>query len=441
MSRRRRGIAAIAVDVCIVMCAVAAALALVVAGAAAADEPHSTNGGAPAGAGTTASVPSRFSVRRDAANWWSLASPEGKPFFSLGVCMLNQGTAQEKYDAAKPSYTAWRHYKSPGDWADASLRRLKSWNFTTVGGWGDYKTLATSREHTLYLTPEIDLGASVGFPWLDMWDEKLLARMDQLATERIDSLRDDPRVIGYFSDNELGWWNVTMWNMTLTQPSTSGQRQRLVKLVRDHYHDDWQALTADFEPSGAGSWEELERGEALAHRAGGGGVPVMRKFLALVADRYYQLMREVIRKHDPDALYLGDRYQSFYYPEVARASAPYVDVASTNMNSNWNDGGFLRCYLKTLHDLTGKPVLVTEFYMSATENRSGDKNATSGFPVVPTQAERAAGREIRWWRSRRSLTWWAPTGFNTMTSRRTGATTARTTISGSWTLTISRTRS
>ena len=100
-------------------------------------------------------------------------------------------------------------------------------------------------------------------------------------------------------------------------------------------------------------------------------------------------MRDTIRKFDPDALYLGDRYQSFYYPEVVAASRPYVDVVSTNLNASWNDGTFIRSYLDTLHALTGKPVLVSEFYMAAKENRSGNKNAVGGFPIVSTQQQRA----------------------------------------------------
>jgi hypothetical protein len=34
-------------------------------------------------------------------------------------------------------------------------------------------------------------------------------------------------VIGYYSDNEIGWWNAILWKMTLEQPATSGQRQQL----------------------------------------------------------------------------------------------------------------------------------------------------------------------------------------------------------------------
>jgi len=76
---------------------------------------------------------------------------------------------------------------------------------------------------------------------------------------------------------------------------------------------------------------------------------------------------------------------------VVRASARYVDAVSSNLNASWSDGTFARFYVDNLHRLTGKPVLIGEFYMCAQDNRSGNKNDHGVFPVVATQKERAAG--------------------------------------------------
>jgi hypothetical protein len=165
-------------------------------------------------------------------------------------------------------------------------------------------------------------------------------------------------------------------------------------LLKETYHGDWAELLKDFQPTaGVAGWSDLERGGSLWHRPGSNGIHTMRRFLGMMADRYYSVMREVIRRHDPRALYLGDRYQSFYYPEVAQAASKYVDVVSTNLSAHWNDGSLLRGYLDSLAALTGKPILVSEFYMSAKKNRSGNKNSSPGFPVVATQAERARAAE------------------------------------------------
>jgi hypothetical protein len=96
-------------------------------------------------------------------------------------------------------------------------------------------------------------------------------------------------------------------------------------------------------------------------------------------------------------LILGDRYPSFYYPEVVRACVPYVDAVSCNLNPTWNDGSFPRFHLETLHALSAKPLIIGEFYMSARENRSGNKNTHGAYPVVSTQKERADGYRNTVW--------------------------------------------
>jgi hypothetical protein len=320
---------------------------------------------------------------------WTFVDPQGQPFFSVGVCVVTRGAERGAFDPENPGYAAWQYYTDSLAWADATQRRLKSWRFTTLGAWSDHPQLLRSKEMSLWLTPVLHVGSSAGAPWWDMWDPKIVRRMEEIARAQILAVRDDLRLMGYYTDNEMGWWNSTLWKMTLEQPPSSGQRQRLVRLLLETYHNDWPRLLRDFEPASASNWRELERGGMLWLKPGGDGIKVMRRFLGILAERYYQLTHDIIRKFDPRALILGDRYQSFYYPEVAKAAAPWVDAISSNLNANWNDGTYLRCHLDTLYALTGKPILVSEVYLSAKENRSGNRNDQGVFPVVVTQAERA----------------------------------------------------
>ncbi|MBI4662218.1 MAG: hypothetical protein HY735_25650 [Verrucomicrobia bacterium] len=332
----------------------------------------------------------RFSIRRqDAVDW--LVKPDGTGFFSLGACCVAMGATRKEFDPDNPGYAAWQQYPDSSQWAEATLRRLKSWGFTTIGGWSDFDILKQRPDPEVVFTPVLHIGSTAGAPWWDMWDAKVVGRMEDVAREQILALRDDPRLLGYYSDNEMGWWNATLFKMTLEQAPISGQRRRLIALLRQTYRNRWPELLKDFEPEGADNWEALERTGMLYLRPGGKGIRVMHQFLGLLAERYYSLVREIIRKYDQRALILGDRYQSFYYPDVARASAPYVDAISSNLNANWSDGSFVRFYLDTLHALTGKPVIIGEFYMAAAENRSGNKNNHGIFPVADTQKERAAG--------------------------------------------------
>jgi hypothetical protein len=278
-------------------------------------------------------------------------------------------------------------------WAEATRTRLKSWGFTTIGGWSDYQDLrqcsATSSD--LALTPVLHIGSTAGAPWWDMWDSKITDRMDQIARGQILAIRDEPRLLGYYSDNEMGWWNDSLFKMTLEQAPTSGQRRKLLAFLRETYRNDWSNLLTDFEPRGAEDWRSLDERGLLFPRPGSGGVRVMRQFLGLMAERYYSLVHDIIRKYDRRALILGDRYQSFFYPEVARAARPFVDAISSNLNAPWNDGTFPHFYLETLHSLSGKPLFISEFYMSARQNRSGNQNNRGVFPVVDTQKQRVVG--------------------------------------------------
>ena len=332
-----------------------------------------------------------FTIRQEGQTSW-LVKPSGERFFSLGVCCVTQGASRQEFDNSNPGYEAWRHYASSNAWAAATLKRLKSWGFTTVGGWSDFQVLRECGRQEVAFAPVLHIGSTAGAPWWDMWDLKLTQRMEAVAREQILALRDDPRVIGYYSDNEMGWWNGILFKMTMDQAPTSGQRQRLIQLLRETYQNDWARLLKDFEPApGVENWDTLSRHGMLFLRAGGQGLRVERRFLELLAERYYSLVHDIIRKYDPRALILGDRYQSFYYPEVARACTRYVDAVSSNLNASWSDGSFARFYLETLHQLARKPILIGEFYMAAQANRSGNKNTRGIYPVVATQKERAAG--------------------------------------------------
>ena len=172
-----------------------------------------------------------FSIQERNGNSW-LAKPNGEKFFSLGVCVVNEGASPERLSKTNPGYAAFQHYQNSNLWAEAALKRLKAWKFTTVGGWSDYAALRQCRDVDVAFIPVLAMGMMAGAPWKDMWDTNVIARMHQIARDQILAIRDDPRLLGYYSDNEMGWWNATLFRMTLEQPPTSGQRQRLLQIQR-----------------------------------------------------------------------------------------------------------------------------------------------------------------------------------------------------------------
>jgi hypothetical protein len=324
-----------------------------------------------------------YRVEQRQGIWWFVA-PDGKPFYSLGVNAVDMGAPRESYDPKHPQYAAFLYYPSPEAWAQTTLRRLRSWNFNTLGGWSDPMAPRNAMPYTVVL----HLGGIARLPWSDLFGEDVKRAFDEVARQKVAPLANDKNLLGYFSDNELGWWDDSLFEYYLKQPRANATRVVLMKLLREHYGSDVLRLRQDFETD-AKSFNELDGHAALTLKPGGQGAAVVDKFMFLVAERYYKLAHDAIRRYDSHHLLLGDRYHGYVPRAVAQAAVPYVDVISTNYSADWADGRISEFYLSSLYQATRKPILVTEFYQSATENRSGNRNSSAWFPVVATQRERA----------------------------------------------------
>lgn len=118
---------------------------------------------------------------------------------------------------------------------------------------------------------------------------------------------------------------------------------------------------------------------------------MIRKWTFMVAERYYLLAHDAIKEADPEALVCGDRLPIYYDPDAVRAMVPYVDMISTNYNLDTPDGWVARYFFEGLRRLAPqRPVLVSEWFFAAHENRTGNTN-NGHLMTVGTQQERARG--------------------------------------------------
>lgn len=331
-----------------------------------------------------------YRVRQERGVWWFVA-PDGRRMFSLACDVVDQGQTREKYREAKPEYASFRYYGSGAEWGRDTLRRLRAWGFNSLGAWADEKTLETCGELMLPYTKGLWLGSNAGVPWLDLFGKKAEGTIDRVARETVVPRKDDPLLIGWYTDNELGWWGDTVFDYHAGHGIGTATRRVFLQALRDHYGGSFQRLRRDFLTGRAKSFRDLEKPCKLLLRSGGRGRDIIEKFVGILAARYYKLCHDAIRRYDRNHLILGDRYISWYPKVVAKAVGDYADVVSTNYNIDWNDGASARFHLDTLYRITKKPILITEFYFCANENRSGNKNPNGGFTTVQTQAQRAAG--------------------------------------------------
>jgi hypothetical protein len=329
---------------------------------------------------------SRWSVERDNGVAW-LKTPCGEHFYSFGVNALDSGYSWREHDG-KAWYT-WKAFApSVAAWADQTRQRLTEWGFNTAGGWS-----LTPRILKMPTIVNLELGRNAKFHWFDPFDPAVEPRMMALARELTAPYRNSPFRIGYFSDNEVGWWAGALFGFYSAKPASNFTKQRWVTMLRQHYSDDWSRFATDFAPpDGVASWDTLLSVTQPTHlRPGGRGIAAVREWCAIVAERYYALAEKAIRAADPKALYFGDRLPIYYDPAAVRAEARHVDAIATNYNPDAGDGWIAHYFFDGLAQLSGgKPVLVTEWFFAAVENRTGNKN-NGHLMTVATQAERAAG--------------------------------------------------
>ena len=328
----------------------------------------------------------RWSLASDRGVDW-LVTPCGERFYSLGVNVLDGGYAwRVKDDKVWYSWTAFD--PSLAAWIERARRRVADWGFNTAGGWS-----LTPDKLPMPMIVDLELGRLAQFHWFDPFDPATAQRMMAVAPELVAPYKGSPYRIGYFSDNEVGWWAGALFVFYSAKPAENFTKQRWVQMLRQHYGDDWQRFAADFiPPNGIASWDALLKSTDFTHmRPGGSGIVAVREWTGIVAERYYALAEKAIRAADPDALYFGDRLPIYYDPAAIQAEARHVDAIASNYNPDASDGWIAHYFWDGLEKLSGgKPVLVTEWFFAANQNRTGNKN-NGHLMTVETQAERAAG--------------------------------------------------
>jgi hypothetical protein len=330
---------------------------------------------------------SRWHTVTDGGVSW-LVTPCGQRFFSVGINSTDGGQPW-RLDKGRVAYHWGTFYPDLENWAHLAQKRALAWGFNTAGAWSLHPITLK-----MPVTPYLELGRTARFHWFDPLHPSTAERMQALARGMVAPYTHNPLRIGYFTDNEVGWWNGPLFTYYLKQPATNHTKQRLIAFLREHYRDDWGRFTRDFlPPPGIASFQHLlhNKGTFPQLRPGSQGIQVVRQWAGVIAGHYYRLAHDALRDADPEALILGDRLPIYYDPVAVSAMLPYVDVISTNYNVDSPDGWLARYFFAGLRQLAGeKPILISEWFFAAQENRSGNRN-NGHLMTVATQAERAQG--------------------------------------------------
>ncbi|MCZ0975277.1 hypothetical protein O1L55_36500 [Streptomyces albulus] len=268
--------------------------------------------------------PTRPAFTVDRRHRWRLRTPDGDPFLSVGIVHADDTNLRYPHNLA--IYQS-RYGGSRQRWLQEGLvRDLKDWGFNTLGWTSEYVSgtglavegVPIDLGHSEGLSPEELAGAGIpytlslraveieywnGFPaYRDPREPAFAQWCDHLA--RTVCRPDDPNLLGYFLVD------APCWNR---------------------------------HPAGA-------------------GYPASE--LPAIAEAYYRITTEAIRRHDPNHLILGDRYGTRAgVPEVVLdAMAPHVDVLSVQTFPG-PDPASLDAALEQIgrwHERTNRPVLIAD---------------------------------------------------------------------------------
>ena len=111
-------------------------------------------------------------------------------------------------------------------------------------------------------------------------------------------------------------------------------------------------------------------------------------FSAFFFETYMQKVTSVLRRIDPNHMYLGcrfnqDKNQELTNPAIFKVAGKYMDIISINHYRQWQPE---QERMNNWGEWSGKPFLITEWYVKGED--SGLPNATGAGWNVPTQDDR-----------------------------------------------------
>lgn len=306
-----------------------------------------------------------FHTAKSDGRWW-LVDPEGNYFIHKGIVSVKPGTSNNQISAVK------RIYGNNEKWLESTVHLLKSNGFNGTGNWSDTEQLRKSQSPPVY---------THGFNFMSAYGKKRGGTFQQPGhtgypndlvfifdpefesfcyneAMKAEKYKNDKNLLGYFSDNEMPFPEDALDRYLKLEKSDAGYRGALEWLNSFRKGKNEEGIIT-----------KQERDE----------------FLRYMAERYFRIVSDAIKKYDPNHMYLGCRFHGgiLNRKPVFEAAGKYMDAVSVNYYGVWTPN---QSSLSNWSTWSGKPVIITEWYTKASD--SGMKNESGAGWIVPTQKDR-----------------------------------------------------
>ncbi len=293
-----------------------------------------------------------FYAKKIENRWW-LVDPDGCLFISVGLCSINHGAVDSSKMPAK--------FGSAENWAVRTAEMLKQYGFNTLGCWSDWRTFRPTPQRMPY-TPRWNFMASYknrrdtkngqrGFPNLCMpvFDPEFEDFCDSHARQ-LAPTKDDPWLLGHFSDNELPFRPDALTNYLALNESDTGRKAA---------EKWWQARSQRLGKTKIGAEDQAA-------------------FMEFLARKYYSIVSKAIKKYDPNHLYLGSRIHGrTIKPPVFKGAKGFVDVMTVNYYHRFSAEQDRLANWVACSDV---PFIVSEWYAQSLESPNAQASG-AGFRV------------------------------------------------------------
>ena len=282
-----------------------------------------------------------FCTKKIDGRWW-LIDPEGCRFFHIAI------------NAVREPKNVTVNFGSAEQWAEAVTEQLRASGFNGLGNW-------TSTRLQEVRTPLV---------WVRRHDFIFAFAAKKLVEPAAGTQGFLNRCLPVFHPDFEGFCKeygkelaATANDPTLLGIMTENELQCPVDLLDRYLASD--GMNPNLKPGrdAAAAWVTAATGSAdtsgLTRRD-------RYEFIAYAFERYYRIVTPIVRKYDPNHLYLGSRLNystgQFDNPWFWKMLAPYHDVVSVNYYNRWGPQADEFADWAAWAD---KPILITEWYAKA----------------------------------------------------------------------------
>lgn len=313
-----------------------------------------------------------FRTEKIADRWW-IIDPEGNPYLDRSVVNLGPGGSERQQQALT------KRFGNKESWLSQTAALLRENGFTGAGCWSDADLIRSQKTPVVYTVNIAPMqtvrdahrkragGKYRNAGWQGFENDLVLVfdpEFEKIADQSARQLaryKDDPYLLGYFTDNELPWKDDALIRHLIYLPPT------------------------DPGYVAAKQWLDARKGRAAT--VADVTAKDQEDFNAFYFERYVSIVSQAIRRYDPNHMYLGCRFnqetEELDNSAIFRVAGKYMDIVSINHYRKWEPD---QKTLAKWGQWSGRPFFITEWYIKGED--SGLPNNTGAGWLVRTQKER-----------------------------------------------------